>query len=434
MKKNKKLVFLQLNEINFDLVFQYCKKYNFKNLNYLKNLKNIKTVSEEKYELLEPWIQWLSAFTGKSAEDHKIFRLGDVNNNSKISFIFEKLEKNNVKVGCIAPMNTVNNLKEPAYFISDPWTKTKSDNSFWSTKISNLISLLVNNNSSGKINIKDLIWLLIVCIKFTRFKNYYFITKIFINSLKKRWYRALLLDFLLNEIHVNYYFKYKPDFSSIFFNAGAHIQHHYLFFSEFNKSNIDEDMSWYVNRKYDPLLDLMKVYDRILNDYVKINSNLIIATGLSQKALNNIIFYYRLKNHKDFLNLLGIKYQSVLPRMSRDFLVNFDNENDAKVAEYVFKNATDLSKNITIFDEVDNRGKSLFISLTYNKKINEDMEIYINKKNIKIYNYVNFVAIKNGLHSGDGEIFIKGDINTLIDTKTINVKEIYNILDNYYNN
>ena len=55
----------------------YSKIYKFKYLMKIFN-KLITTQSEDNYELLEPWIQWLiHFFTGLKAKDHNIFRLGD---------------------------------------------------------------------------------------------------------------------------------------------------------------------------------------------------------------------------------------------------------------------------------------------------------------------------------------------------------------------
>ena len=125
-KINKKLIFIQFNEINFKLLTKYAEKYNFVNLKKILRLKSINTNSEKKYELLEPWIQWLTIYTGKSADDHKIFRLGDVKNLKNTKLIFDKIEEIGLNVGCIAPMNAINNLKHPSYFISDPCISTST--------------------------------------------------------------------------------------------------------------------------------------------------------------------------------------------------------------------------------------------------------------------------------------------------------------------
>ena len=91
---DKKLFILQVNEVNFDLVKKYVNKYNFPNLKKLiTNFNFIETSSETKYENLEPWIQWVSFYTGKTAEEHKVFHLNDTNKN--IQTFYKKLEKSN---------------------------------------------------------------------------------------------------------------------------------------------------------------------------------------------------------------------------------------------------------------------------------------------------------------------------------------------------
>lgn len=433
MQNKKKLIFIQFNEINFDLLEKYCDKYNFFYLKKILRMNHLTTISENKYEFLEPWIQWLSVYTGKSADEHKIFRLGDVKQLRNTNLIFEKIERKGFSVGCIAPMNATNQLKKPSYFISDPWTNTVNDKSYWSNKVAKLINKLVNNNSSGKISLIDLLNFLLIIIRFTRVFKYKLLISVIFKSIKRKWYRALLLDFILNEIHINFLKKHKPNLSSIFFNAGAHIQHHYLFFSEFNKSNLQINVSWYLNNKYDPIFDVMKFYNQIFKDYFNFfNSDLLIATGLSQEPLKKLIFYYRLKNHVNFLNKIKINYLNVLPRMSRDFLINFSNEHDAKIAENIFKNAFEVKSKSLVFEEVDNRGKSLFISLTYGEEIKKNMEIMINNSKIKFYEYVNFVAIKNGLHNGKGYLYHNDNFHIDSHKKVINIRELYNYIENYF--
>ena len=64
-------------------------------------------------------------YLGKTFDEHQIFRLGDIVNSSE-SQIFEVIENAGFKVGAISPMNAKNNLKNPEYFIPDPWTKNTS--------------------------------------------------------------------------------------------------------------------------------------------------------------------------------------------------------------------------------------------------------------------------------------------------------------------
>ena len=101
----KKLLFVELNEINFDVLKKYIDHgYKFSHLSKLLTFKNINTLCEEKYEHLEPWIQWHSIHTGKSFDEHKIFRLGD-GCKSQFESLHKKLENLGHKVGAISPMN-----------------------------------------------------------------------------------------------------------------------------------------------------------------------------------------------------------------------------------------------------------------------------------------------------------------------------------------
>ena len=153
MSQNKKLILISLNELNFELIGKYIEKYNLKNLKHIvQNLSYTK--SEKEYKLLEPWIQWYSAYTGLEAKEHGIFRLGDGANSNSIS-IFKLLSENGIKVGAISPMNIKNDLKHPDYFIPDPWTATTSSNNFWNRLVHKCISQLVKDNARKKIKISN---------------------------------------------------------------------------------------------------------------------------------------------------------------------------------------------------------------------------------------------------------------------------------------
>ena len=76
-----KTIILQLNELNFSQITNFAKKYNLSNLDkVMSDYSSCNT--EKKYELLEPWIQWSSFYTGKYYDEHKIFKIGDTENSN----------------------------------------------------------------------------------------------------------------------------------------------------------------------------------------------------------------------------------------------------------------------------------------------------------------------------------------------------------------
>ncbi len=182
--------------------------------------------------MLEPWIQWSSVHTGKTFREHNVFRLGDFVNSNDEQF-FEKVEKAGYFVGAVSPMNAANKLKNPAYFIPDPWTQTPCDNSFFSKSITDAIVQAVNDNSQAKLTIKTILNLGLAYIALVKPARLIPMAKYAVNALGKPWRKALFLDMFLYEIHKTLFKRTNPNFSTLFLNAGAHIQHHYFFNSPF---------------------------------------------------------------------------------------------------------------------------------------------------------------------------------------------------------
>ena len=95
--------------------------------------------------------------------------------------------------------------------------------------------------------------------------------------------------------------KYKTNFSSVFFNAGAHIQHHYFFNSKVIKNKY-KNPEWYISSKIDPILEALIFYNKIISIYKKNNFKIILSTGLQQVPYKEKQFYYRLSRLSSSLN------------------------------------------------------------------------------------------------------------------------------------
>ena len=410
--KNK-IILLGLNELNFDYIKFYI------NQGFLPNFKKIfeiqppiETVSEKDYKLLEPWVQWVTIHSGKSYKEHNIFRLGDIVNNPELSQIFEELEAEGLSVGAVSPFNAENRLKKPAYFVPDPWTKTNPSGNWIVKALYQAVHQSVNDNAKSKLNFKSMISLGLGLLLYVPLIRWFHYIKI-IFKLKKPGAKAIILDSLLADVHLNLWKKYKPDFSNLFLNSGAHIQHHYLFNSKAYVVDI-KNPEWYCPKDYDPLIYILSEYDKQIGKLLKQkNVKIIIATGLHQQPHEHLTFYWRLKEHVKFVDMIGIKnFTEILPRMSRDFLVKFNNENDAVNAEKLLNSFYASNDNVKIF-EVDNRGTSLFVELVYPNDIEDNGSIYSKESNLKLEkfkSYLAFVAIKNGEHNGIGYVTSNFDL------------------------
>lgn len=425
----KRLTLVQFNEVNFPLLFKYAQKYDFKNLKEISNLDQFQTFSEDKYELLEPWIQWASFNTGLTYEDHKIFRLGDVKS-SNVEQVFEKIEKLGFKVGAISPMNAENRLSSPSFFIPDPWTLTRTDGSLASRQLYQVLRQTVNDNAAGRITFLSYCLLLINFIRFSSFRNLGLYCELILKSRKRKWCKALFLDLFLSDLHNKLSVQKKPNFTTLFLNGFAHIQHHYLTNSEFILGS-KELPSWYLPKNVDPLLDAAIVYNRIFGALLNQdkNSSVIIATGLSQEPHEYPDFYYRLKDHENFLKKLGVLFSEVRPRMTRDFEVVFLNNADRDLGEQILLNLT--LNEVPLF-AVDVRDKSLFVTLEYSREITSVDKITIGCKNLALIDHVVFVAVKNGHHSGKGYVAAKDFPNNIIPADPFHIKDLGRMIESFF--
>ena len=118
--------------------------------------------------------------------------------------------------------------------------------------------------------------------------------------------------------------------------------------------------------------------------------------------------------------------------MSRDFIVKFsDNHNRDKAYEILKKIKINEEP---FFGVLDLRDRSIFISLTYSKEITKNDMIIINDKNLRAFEQVVFVALKNGYHNGNGFLFATGKIKEEFDKiKSIKIQDIKNKIENFFN-
>lgn len=424
-----KVIFLELNEANFELIREYVEKY--EDLpNFKKIFKNelIETESESIYEHLEPWIQWVSAHTGLEMKDHNIFRLGDIVN-SDLKQIYESIEERGYKVGAVSPMNTKNSLKNPCFFIPDPWTNTAPDNYWYSRYLSEALTQVVNDNSQSKIKISSLFKLAAASFYLlspTKLINLFIKAT---ESISVPWKRASFLDYFLIDIYIALLKKHDPDFSSIFLNGIAHIQHHYMLSSSNIKTKY-ENPYWY-DKNRDPLHESLRYYDSIIEKLTKQKYKLIIATGLTQVPCKRPVYYYRLKAHESFFSKLNFDFESIEPRMTRDFLVKFDNNNSRDHFQKSLSKIT-LNKKL-LFGEVEARDKELFISMDYDDEILPSDKLHLQGLNeMSIHDEVVFVAIKNGEHSAKGYFITDSELPNWSFGSNSHVASIHNYLLSIY--
>ena len=419
------MILLALNELNLDYIKGYVSQGKLTHFGKLLEHGVVNTSSESKYELLEPWIQWATVQTGKTYDEHQVFRLGDVVNRPELNQIFEDLEKAGLSVGAISPFNADNRLTRSKFFIPDPWTQTKASGGYIIKKLCRTVSRFVNSNATGKVGPADVIWLLLGFIVYVRIKRWPKFFKL-VSLRKKPGVKAAILDMILLEVFVTLQKKHKPDYSHLFFNGGAHVQHHYMFNSTQYKGDYNNP-EWYCPADWDPIFMMLETYDTIIGDLLESGERIIGVTGLHQVPHEEQTFYWRPVAHKDFLFECGVKGDfNVIPRMSRDFLVEVSDKKQALEIENQLNQFTDSVRSKPVFS-VDNRGTSLFIEVIYDNDLVEGMS-FDGPNGISLASLrskLAFVAIKNGKHDGLGYVFSNMPMDL---PKEIKLTEVYDFI------
>ena len=402
MAEPKPVVLIELNEINFDFVTHYASQGDLPAFQRLiANHGFVRTTSEQRYEELEPWIQWVTAHTGLTLAEHKVFRLGDIVA-TEHEQIWEYLESHGITVGAVSPMNAKHRLKNAAFFLPDPWTPTDMTAPLLYRRLHRAVCQAVNDNEAGRLTAGAVLDLLAGAAKAARLRNYPHYVRLAAGSRQREWYRSMFLDLLLTDLFVDLHQRSRPGFSSLFLNCGAHIQHHYMFASAAYGGQ-QRNPSWYLQPNEDPVRDMLRLYDRILEDLQRTlpGVRLMLATGLHQNPHEKVTYYWRLRDHADALQRLGVVFEAVEPRMSRDFVIRFASPAQAAAAAALLS-ALQTQDGADLF-YVDNRGTSIFAMLIYANEVTDVHHVVTpTGEQIPLKPLVNFVAIKNGEHDGVG--------------------------------
>jgi hypothetical protein len=396
------LFLVELNELNFEFVNQYSTAGQLRCFSKLIGQHGVgTTVSETEYENIEPWIQWVSAHTGKTYHEHRIFRLGDIVD-SDVEQIWEVLERNGVAVGAVSPMNAINRLVKPCFFVPDPWTLSPISADRATKALYQAVRQAVSNNAAGGLTMDSVVGLLAGFVRHVPIHRWNQYVHLAARSLTRPWLRAIALDELIGDLFLSLVRKHRPQFATVFFNAGAHIQHHYLFNSTAYRGE-RTNPKWYVPGGEDPVLEIYKVYDnfmrRLLERHPQVR--IVIATGLHQVPYPRETYYWRLKDHDRFLNWAGIRFASTAPLMSRDFVVHCSGPEEALQSAALLEAARLSGDTKQVFD-VDNRGDSLFCTLVFDGDIEPGRIIAVNGRETDFHEHVAFVALKNAHHNGLG--------------------------------
>lgn len=421
--KFKRVIQLELNEISYPVLETLMARNElptFQRIN--ETWQYFETQSETEYDKIEPWIQWVTAHTGKTFEEHQIYRLGDAHN-LRHKQIWETLSDHGIESGIIGSMNTLRRDTIGGVFFSDPWSQENHSFPARLRPLWELISSRVKGHATSEIGLKHMVKGLQTCMNLRLPPNIYWKIARQLYEQKKsklnKWKLAGVFDLFLTEIFRSILRSTNYGFYTLFLNSVAHYQHHY--WRNFDRSPFDPNIDYPdIKAQHDPISYGYKVLDQVLRSVLRTvgqdkDTLILVLSGLSQDPYTEKediggMNYYRLKDHEKFTRSLGLASEfEVFPLMSRDWQIKYPDEPGRLRALRTFEGLRIMGERLFSVKE-SSRGY-LFIETKFHKgNSNGAMIKNENGQDIcRFHEAFTNIAIKSGHHNGKGYLWISDE-------------------------
>lgn len=399
-----KLTLVELNEFNKELLEQAAIDYNLPSLKKLVAMKASSTFTDDTYEsdFLEPWVQWVSVHTGAPSKDHKIKHLGDVPN-LETQQLWEALSDKDVSSIVWGAMNAsrrsaTNNLA----FLPDPWTIGERA---YPEELNHILDPLRAVSTNYLQPDKKKIFKMLKKLG-TLFKENGLISDLFkqIPTLMKELLRfkgahfvfIAFTEYFSTRLFLKYKRNHNPDFSLIFINTLAHIQHHH--WKGFNyKNNQKLKLGLYYIDKM-----LEEIFSALDNDEV-----FILTNALSQKNTNNDPSWilYRPLNHSSFLKAAGIDPLKIQEHMTHDAHIYFASVKECLRAKKLLEEAKISNASLFVVESYQEDPFKLFYRLAFTDKVSDNDRLSIGDKNLHFLSFYQNIVERTGKHIPEGTCY-----------------------------
>jgi hypothetical protein len=303
LKKQRKIVLFEMNEVPFKVIDYFISKNKDSNLaKILDSSKQLTTVCEDQVEL-DPWISWPTLHRGVIDQQHKIFHLGQSLEIANQMFppVWQLIAEKNFKVGVFGSLHSSSIPSEmgnycfyvPDFFDDKIFSYPNSLESFQRFNLT--MTRQSARNVSTKVPFKEaLLFFLeylrqgisISTLKLVASQLFAELSRPYLKSRRRAIQPAISMDIFLSCAK-----KTLPDFSTFYTNHVAAAMHRY-WTAAFPDDVPDNMMSSQWCDKYkDEILFSMGVLDQILGslkEFVDKESYiLIIASSLGQAAIKS---------------------------------------------------------------------------------------------------------------------------------------------------
>jgi hypothetical protein len=402
----KRMTLIGLNEFSVDLLTQGTKELKLENVSRLLSMRSATTTTDDKVEHrgLDPWVQWVSIHTGVPSSVHGIIHLGDTPSALSANQVWETLSDAGISSGIWGAMNaTREGATHCTFFLPDPWTFSEAA---FPDELNDLLALpRYYSKNYLDVSKKQFLGCTLRLVKFILksgaigdlLKQ---IPLVFGGVVRNGVNNALLFS-LFDLFSTAFFLKYKerhqPQFSMIFLNSIAHLQHH-----RWGKDKLSKDAVFG-----------LRVIDRVLGMLFAAQQQgdaIIIMNALTQR---NIVgekprICYRQINPARFLAAVNIPFRNVEQLMTNDAHVFFRTDEERDTAARELEAVTICGKPLFQVEKDRTDPNKLFYQVDFWDELEGAERVMVNGVEVDYLDHFEAIVARTGAHIRSGNIYYEG--------------------------
>lgn len=410
-----KVLLLEFNELCPHLLEKYMAEGLLPNFQKLYAMGHThQTIADEEPPNLEPWIQWVSVHTGVPFAKHKVFRLTD-GPHCKYKDIWTHLSEQGLTVGNFSSMNSKRFEADNSFFFPDPWNQTEKPFPTELSILNDFISGHVQNHTrKSKPQASTVDFLKFYVRHGLSLSTLLTTAKILLKEKtteNQTWRRAFVLDWITLDVFTHLVRTKKPRFATFFSNSTAHMQHAYWRQHEpeaFELKPTDKERAAFGSAVREAYQNHDALLGRLLNLSQKLGYDILLASGLSQQPCAKYDqsggqLFYRFHDLPKFLTSLGFQPKEILPTMTHQYRVRFNEPGKAAALRDVLNSIKQPHKENSLFYLKLDDEYSLYLScgITYAIDLHEKTMIESKETPLNTLFY-RIDDMKSGMHHPEG--------------------------------
>jgi|TARA_R100000935_G_scaffold8896_1_gene18509 hypothetical protein len=417
------LLLVELNEFDPEFLSAKAEELGLANIKRALSLPRAITTTDDRIEHqgLDPWVQWVNVHCGKPLSEHGVRRIGQTKRQDSPQ-IWSVLGERGYTWGVWGAMNAPRqDAPGCQFFFPDPWAFEEEAYPKSLNKLLALPRYMARNylDVDRAVFLREAMVFTAALVSPSMWKSTFTFSREMLGQILRGKLSvhtmSTFLDYLSTLVFVSNREKMKPDFSLIFLNNIAHLQHQF----------------WRRGEKLHPEMELgLRLTDKMLGllmDSMKPHEAMILLNGLKQRNVEGEGFcIYRQKNPQLFVERLGVT-GTVEQGMTHDAHILCDSVEEADNAERILQECR-MSNGEVLFDVERVSDTRVFYQIAFEREISPGLTIVSGNSSFDVDEILELYARRTGAHVPDADVFSKG----IALPEKMHNHEIFHFIDRHF--